>query len=132
MTSSKQSINKVARSTTPPEVKSMGIREFMRGGVYDLKEPTVIMSHSDVMGTWVPRGQGVTANYASVLSATASSLPMASSTSSFSSGNTALTAESISQAVESAVLKATQRLEDSTTQTITRLMNERKGDTSGG
>lgn len=63
MAQSKQSANKEARSTTPPEVKSIGVREFLRGGIYNLDEPTVVMSHSDVIGTWVPRGQGLTATY---------------------------------------------------------------------
>ena len=45
------------RSGTPPALNSIGVREFMRGGIYNLKQPTTVMSHSDEMGVWLPRGQ---------------------------------------------------------------------------
>lgn len=122
------------RSTTSPSIPTVSVSEFVRGAIYDLTEPTMVMSHSTELGTWYPRGQGVSANYFAsstsstpTLDFTGSSNVMLGST----SATAPLTSQTISAAVEAAVMKATQHLEESTTRTITRLMNEQKGNTSG-
>jgi hypothetical protein len=51
-------------SPTPPSVNSIGVREFVRGAIYDLDQPTVVMSRSTELGTWYPRGQGASVFYA--------------------------------------------------------------------
>ena len=56
-------MTKKLRSTTPPAVNTISVSEFVRGGLYSLERPTVVMSHSAELGTWYPRGQGVTTNY---------------------------------------------------------------------
>lgn len=35
-------------------MKTIGVREFLRGAYKDLDEPTVIMSHSRPLGVWTP------------------------------------------------------------------------------
>lgn len=57
-----------ARTSTPPSVKTVSVSEFVRGGIYDITEPTVVMSHSTELGTWYPRGQGMTSVYYSASS----------------------------------------------------------------
>ena len=39
----------------------MGIREFLRGGVYSVNAPVTVMNHNTEMGLWIPRGQYETA-----------------------------------------------------------------------
>ena len=55
-------------SGPPPAVNTVNVSEFVRGALYNLKEPTVVMTHGTELGTWYPRGQGVTANYYSATS----------------------------------------------------------------
>lgn len=69
----------VLRSTTPPTVNSIGVREFLRRGIYDLDKPTVVMKHTYEMGTWVPRVDGIATNFYSAVSSSALS-PDASAT----------------------------------------------------
>lgn len=35
----------------------MSVSDFVRGGLYDIQQPTVVMTHGEPMGMWVPRGQ---------------------------------------------------------------------------
>jgi len=128
---SKKRAGAALRSTTPPAIATISVSAFVRGGLYNITEPTVVMSHSDELGTWYPRGQGVAANYMLSTSHMTSSLGPVTSNSLVGRGNETLTNDTISLAVEAAVMKATQHLEESTTRTITRLMNEQKGNTSG-
>lgn len=37
-----------------PSLKTIGVREFLRGAYKDLTEPTLIMSHSRPLGIWSP------------------------------------------------------------------------------
>lgn len=59
----KRTTRAALRSTTPPPFPTISVSEFMRGGLYGLVEPTTVMSHSKVVGTWYPEGQGMTASY---------------------------------------------------------------------
>ena len=43
----------------------MTVSEFVRGGIYNLSQDTIIMSHGTELGRWTPRGQTPTAYYAS-------------------------------------------------------------------
>lgn len=38
-------------------MKSMHIRDFLRGGYKDIKEPTQITKHGRAVATWMPYGQ---------------------------------------------------------------------------
>lgn len=60
----KSSRSSSLRSTTPPAVPTINVSSFVRGGIYDLTDPTTVMSNGTELGTWYPRGQGVTAVYA--------------------------------------------------------------------
>jgi len=59
------------RNTTPPAINTMSVTEFVRGGLYDIDTPTTVVSHGNELGTWYPRGQGVTANYYAASTTTA-------------------------------------------------------------
>lgn len=115
MANTKKVTNKVARSTTPPAIKTVGVREFMRGGIYDITEPTVVMSHSDELGTWYPRGQGMTANYMASSTPTLNMSPAAAAM----AGSASFTGV-IESAVEAAVRRATEHLQSPTTSTTTK------------
>lgn len=41
----------------------MGVRDFLRGGIYDAEYPVTVMRNNVELGTWYPKGQGVTATY---------------------------------------------------------------------
>lgn len=41
----------------------MGIRDFLRGGIYDAEQPVTVMRNNVELGTWYPKGQGVTTYY---------------------------------------------------------------------
>jgi hypothetical protein len=42
---------------TPSSLKTMTVSEFVRGGLYDIDESTVVVTHGEPMGMWIPRGQ---------------------------------------------------------------------------
>lgn len=35
-------------------MKTIGVRDFLRGGYKELDEPVVVMSHSKPLGVWTP------------------------------------------------------------------------------
>ena len=38
-------------------MKTIGIREFLRGGYKDLTEPIMVMSHNQPLGIWEPTSE---------------------------------------------------------------------------
>lgn len=59
----KRTTRSVKQASTSAPFPTMSVSEFMRGGLHSLKQPTTIMSHSEVKGTWYPEGQGMSAVY---------------------------------------------------------------------
>lgn len=129
---------------TPSSLKTMSVSEFVRGGLYDAAESTIVVTHGEPLGMWVPRGQyealvgmngtfyGATSSFSTPTADSGSQThSVMSATALRGSGPVGVTAETISQAVEAAVFKATRHFEESTERTITRLMNEQKGNTNG-
>lgn len=85
------SSSKFTRSKTPPAIPTISVSEFVRGGLYQLDKPTTVMSHSEELGTWYPKGQGVTANYYSSIDS--STVDMLGASSSVSLGGGVLRAQ---------------------------------------
>lgn len=47
------------RKTETP-LPTMTVSDFVRGGIYDVQEQTMILTHGEPLGTWIPRGQSAT------------------------------------------------------------------------
>lgn len=42
---------------TPSSLSTVTVSDFVRGALYDIDKPTVVMTHGEPVGMWIPRGQ---------------------------------------------------------------------------
>lgn len=45
------------------ELKTMGVREFLRGGYNEVSSPVVVVNGAEVKGTWSPGTTGLDVTY---------------------------------------------------------------------
>lgn len=83
---------------TPTSLNTMTISDFVRGGVYDLKEATVIVTHGEPLGMWTPRDkyEAALAYQATTTDGTTSYLNVSNSPDVNLSGSTSSTLEASS------------------------------------
>lgn len=49
-----------------PDLKTMTVREFLRGGYREVSSPTVVMNGGEVAGVWSPGLTGIDVTYPTV------------------------------------------------------------------